>query len=187
MRSTRKTTPLIAALSVWPGCGGPSDECPREPIWGTVDFEGKPLEGGMIQFLPATGAEAIPAGGPYDMRRFSWWSLSTDFTGWLAPNSTLVDTRQLATFWSDPNELNPPCGTAGSIPTVWQGARSRHSSGVNVGNGRRRREVHQEVGRPGHAAGRELESGERGREWRRLFTGGPHRGRASLPGLPNPA
>ena len=46
------------------GCGEPGgDDLPREPISGTVSFDGKPLANGTIQFQPASQAEGMAAGG----------------------------------------------------------------------------------------------------------------------------
>ena len=45
------------------GCLGPGgDELPREPVWGKVTLDGKPLKRGAITFSP-DGAGAAPAGG----------------------------------------------------------------------------------------------------------------------------
>jgi hypothetical protein len=53
---------LVLALSAWPGCGGETDGLPREPVWGSVTFEGKPVASGMIQFLPASPDTTVQAG-----------------------------------------------------------------------------------------------------------------------------
>jgi hypothetical protein len=46
------------------GCGdGGGDDLPREPISGTVSYDGKPLANGTIQFQPASAAEGMAAGG----------------------------------------------------------------------------------------------------------------------------
>ena len=53
---------LIVAASVFPwGCGGPTDELPRQAVSGKVTFKGEPLKSGMIAFQPAEGAAT--AGG----------------------------------------------------------------------------------------------------------------------------
>ena len=46
------------------------DDLPREPISGTVTFEGKPLANGTIQFQPASQAEGMAAGGMVADGRF---------------------------------------------------------------------------------------------------------------------
>src|SRR6476646_606329 len=46
-----------------PGCGA-SDELPRQAVSGTVTFAGKPLEAGLIMFLPEGAEVATQGGGP---------------------------------------------------------------------------------------------------------------------------
>jgi hypothetical protein len=48
------------------GCNEPTDELPREAISGTVTLDGRPLEKGMIQFVPAAGRGETQAGAPID-------------------------------------------------------------------------------------------------------------------------
>ena len=43
------------------GCNQEGDTLPRQPIWGAVTLEGKPLAKGTIQFQPAT-SEPVSAG-----------------------------------------------------------------------------------------------------------------------------
>ena len=43
------------------GCGGKGDGIAREPVWGKVTFDGKPLDDGQITFSPEAGGE--PAAG----------------------------------------------------------------------------------------------------------------------------
>jgi hypothetical protein len=45
------------------GCGGRQDALPREPISGTVSFNGAPLKSGTIQFAPDGTKEGIASGG----------------------------------------------------------------------------------------------------------------------------
>jgi hypothetical protein len=60
------------ALSVLvTGCGGTSDELPRQAISGTVTLDGKPLELGIIQFRPASSSEPVPAGAEIKDGTFS--------------------------------------------------------------------------------------------------------------------
>ena len=66
MRDRQGFRLALVALLVWPGCSEPADDLPREPVSGTVTFEGKPLEKGMIQFLPAVGRGETQAGGPIE-------------------------------------------------------------------------------------------------------------------------
>jgi hypothetical protein len=69
MRQTMGTR-LLACLVLMPasaamfsaGCGGADDDHPRQPVSGTVKFQGEPLKSGLIQFQPAS-ADASTAGG----------------------------------------------------------------------------------------------------------------------------
>ena len=58
---------LCGALA---GCGGPSDELPREAISGKVSLDGQPLATGVIQFRP-TSSEPAPAGAQIKDGAFS--------------------------------------------------------------------------------------------------------------------
>jgi hypothetical protein len=56
------------------GCGEPSDNFPRELVLGKVTFDGRPLEAGMILFLPTaaegkTQASGLIRDGKYDIPR----------------------------------------------------------------------------------------------------------------------
>jgi hypothetical protein len=53
------------------GCSEPADELPREPVSGTITFEGKPLAKGMIQFIPAAGRGETQAGAPIENGSYS--------------------------------------------------------------------------------------------------------------------
>ena len=62
---------MIAVTSLAQGgCGGAGDALPREPISGTVTFDGRPLEGGTIQFQPASQKEGVASGGKISGGRF---------------------------------------------------------------------------------------------------------------------
>jgi hypothetical protein len=52
------------------GCGGASDQLPREPISGTVTFDGRPLKSGSIRFTPVQTKEGIATGGMITDGRF---------------------------------------------------------------------------------------------------------------------
>jgi hypothetical protein len=55
---------MLAAAAVAPvGCGGAEDNLPREPIAGTVTFNGEPLKSGTIQFVPMAGKAGVSSGG----------------------------------------------------------------------------------------------------------------------------
>ena len=60
----------MAAACGLAGCGGAIDTLPREPISGTVTFEGEPLKSGSIQFLPDKTKEGITSGGVITDGRF---------------------------------------------------------------------------------------------------------------------
>ncbi len=54
------------------GCGDSGvDDRPRQPISGTVNFDGQPLKKGFIQFHPASEAEGMAAGGMIVEGRFA--------------------------------------------------------------------------------------------------------------------
>ncbi len=79
-------------------------------------------------------------GSGHDLRGFSWWGYSAQFTGWLTPNSSLPDVMQ-SSGYCNPASLVAPCtGATGSYSNgVYTGlgmmlaARSKHPGGVNVG------------------------------------------------------
>jgi len=52
----------IVAMALFAGCGGASDNLPRQAVSGEVKFDGAPLKSGLIQFQPAE-AGAVTAGG----------------------------------------------------------------------------------------------------------------------------
>lgn len=60
---------LLAASAS--GCSSDSDGLAREPVWGTVTFDGQPLERGTITFVPEgetpTQGGATIAGGKYSI------------------------------------------------------------------------------------------------------------------------
>jgi hypothetical protein len=62
---------LILALAAWPGCGGATDDLPREPVYGSVTFEDKPVASGMIQFLPASPEAGTQAGAKIENGSYS--------------------------------------------------------------------------------------------------------------------
>ncbi len=72
MRRNGCTAGMLAlSLLVTGGCGNEGgDDLPREPISGTVTYEGKPLANGTIQFQPASQAEGMAAGGMIVNGRF---------------------------------------------------------------------------------------------------------------------
>jgi hypothetical protein len=64
MQSTRGLLGMLAVTALAPlGCGGAEDNLPREPIAGTVTFNGEPLKSGTIQFVPMAGKDGVSSGG----------------------------------------------------------------------------------------------------------------------------
>ena len=67
MRRGRCSCGLLGMLAVTAlapvGCGGAADNLPREPIAGTVTFNGGPLKTGTIQFVPMAGKDGASSGG----------------------------------------------------------------------------------------------------------------------------
>jgi len=53
---------IALAVLVPVGCGA-GDDLPREPISGTVTFDGEPVKAGTIQFVPEAGKEGVSSGG----------------------------------------------------------------------------------------------------------------------------
>jgi hypothetical protein len=75
MRPLRRDCGVLCTLALLVlaplGCNTPvQDTLPREPISGTVNFDGQPLQKGTIQFQPASQAEGTASGGMIDDGRF---------------------------------------------------------------------------------------------------------------------
>jgi prepilin-type N-terminal cleavage/methylation domain-containing protein/prepilin-type processing-associated H-X9-DG protein len=98
----------------------------------TVGFQGIP-DGLSNTLLTAEVVVGQPQGTNYDLRGYSWWSWGSMFTGLNTPNSTQPDSMQSSTYCNYPFAQNPPCTTATSNFTMYNGARSRHPGGVNAG------------------------------------------------------
>jgi hypothetical protein len=58
---------LLVAVA---GCGLGGTSTPREPVSGTVTFDGHPLEAGTIQFQPAGRAEGVASWATITAGRF---------------------------------------------------------------------------------------------------------------------
>jgi hypothetical protein len=76
MRIGIRLMSAVAASLVSGGCGAPADDLPREPVWGNVTIEGKPLAAGMIQFVAEGGNQAPQIGamiedGSYRLARLA--------------------------------------------------------------------------------------------------------------------
>jgi hypothetical protein len=61
---------VLVASALSAGCGG-SDDLPRQAVSGTVIFDGKPLESGMIQFQPTSAGEATAGGAAITSGRYA--------------------------------------------------------------------------------------------------------------------
>ncbi|WP_406693709.1 DUF1559 domain-containing protein [Singulisphaera sp. Ch08] len=68
----------------------------------------------------------------YDLRGFSWWGSAASFTAWVAPNSTQPDVTENQAYCVYPYQMNPPCTAPTATLPQYNGARSRHSGGVNT-------------------------------------------------------
>jgi hypothetical protein len=67
MSMPRRVSPvslwLSLAAAAWiAGCGGATDERPRQAVSGEVKIDGEPLKSGMIQFNPTEPGLAVPGG-----------------------------------------------------------------------------------------------------------------------------
>src|SRR5262249_4550121 len=54
---------MIALTVLVPAGCGAGDDLPREPISGTVTFNGEPVKSGTIQFVPMASKEGVSSGG----------------------------------------------------------------------------------------------------------------------------
>ncbi len=60
---------LAFALGLLAGCGGADGD--RIPVQGTVTFDGQPVDGGSIAFLPENSdAKAVKVGGPIENGKY---------------------------------------------------------------------------------------------------------------------
>jgi len=76
-------------------------------------------------------AEVIQGQGT-DLRGFTWWGDASEFTTYLAPNSTSPDVIYTTVYCVN-SRPNPPCtGTPTATNPSMFAARSRHTGGVNV-------------------------------------------------------
>jgi hypothetical protein len=70
----RSAVLVCAALCLLVGCSGSGDGLPREPISGTVTFDGRTLANGSISFIPSgvsADGETTPGGGTITNGKFS--------------------------------------------------------------------------------------------------------------------
>jgi len=90
---------VICTLSVLAGGCGPSDPFERQPVRGTIRWQGKPIQYGSITFEPAagqkTGASAAIANGEFTISRqagpspgtYAIWIHAFDRGGELPPGA----------------------------------------------------------------------------------------------------
>jgi prepilin-type N-terminal cleavage/methylation domain-containing protein len=70
-----------------------------------------------------------------DLRGFTWWGDASEFTTYLAPNSSQPDRIYTSYYCNNQPQRNLPCAaSSGSNPTMFA-ARSRHPGGVQVALG----------------------------------------------------
>lgn len=53
LRPSLRHAAIACVLLGLAGCGGASDSLPRQPVEGTITYDGQPLKDGNIQFSPA--------------------------------------------------------------------------------------------------------------------------------------
>ncbi len=102
---------------------------------GVVAFSGI-TDGLSNTLLVSELVVGIGSGGqynaPFDLRGFSWWGSGACFTTWIAPNSSQPDVTEDPSYCVYPHSSNPPCTAPTSTLPRFNGARSRHSGGVNA-------------------------------------------------------
>ncbi|SIN73488.1 prepilin-type N-terminal cleavage/methylation domain-containing protein/prepilin-type processing-associated H-X9-DG domain-containing protein [Singulisphaera sp. GP187] len=78
-----------------------------------------------------TGGTVNPS-STLDLRGFSWWGSASNFTAAITPNSGQPDVLESIGYCVYPYQGNPPCTGATAAQPLYNGARSRHSGGVNA-------------------------------------------------------
>jgi hypothetical protein len=92
----------MAATALLAGCGGATDDLPREAVSGTVTFDDQPLKAGMIQFQPAEPGASTAGGAAITDGRYS-----------IAKSEGLVPGKYQVTISSTPPGAPPPSGQPG--------------------------------------------------------------------------
>ena len=96
--------------------------------WGTA-FKLTDITDGLSNTFLA--AEVVQ-GQRTDLRGFSWWGDASEFSTYLAPNSTQPDVIYTPGY-CDPALPNPPCtGVPTAVAPTMFAARSRHAGSVNT-------------------------------------------------------
>lgn len=67
-----------------------------------------------------------------DLRGFTWWGDASEFTTYLAPNSSQPDRIYTSYYCNHQPNRNLPCTVSSSSNPTMFAARSRHASGVQV-------------------------------------------------------
>ncbi len=115
-----------------------SDSYPGMNGMRVVGFSGIP-DGLSNTLLVSEVVVGTGSGGqynaPFDLRGFSWWGSGASFTAWIAPNSSQPDVTEDASYCVYPMAMNPPCVAPTDTLPRFNGARSRHSGGVNAAMG----------------------------------------------------
>jgi hypothetical protein len=93
----------LAATALIAGCGGETDERPRQAVSGEVKIDGGPLKSGMIQFNPTEPGLAVPG-----------TAVITDGTYALSTSEGLVPGPYLVAVTSAPAPSTAPA--AGTMP-----------------------------------------------------------------------
>jgi hypothetical protein len=110
-----------ATACIASGCGS-GDDLPREPISGTVTFEGQPIASGSIQFLPRQTKEGIASGGVIADGRFRV----------VREDGPVPGSYQVMIFASDPTQaaspVEPPGPGAGATTAEKKQARAKRSA-----------------------------------------------------------
>lgn len=76
-------------------------------------------------------AEVLQGTGK-DLRGFSWWSVGTNFSAYLGPNSSQPDNMDSAGNCVNTPQANLPCTVATSSNPIMTASRSRHPGGIQA-------------------------------------------------------
>jgi len=98
---------LVAVGTIVVGCNQEGDNLPRQPIWGTVSFDGKPVPHGAVQFQPTTAGQPTSAGSLIEGGHYS-----IDRMGGLVPGTYKV-------------MINAQAGEAAALPKDQQAGKPR--------------------------------------------------------------
>ena len=116
---------VCASLALLTGCGG--DSLGRQPVTGTVNLDGAPLDRGTVNFHPLDATTKTSAGGPVTAGKFAFDRQQGLATGKYrvtvnAPKpgtgGTVVDGAMPGDPVAPPVELIPPDWNTNSTQTV---------------------------------------------------------------------